>query len=718
MHMNPFTGTMATSFFASAKQLQKDTKFREGPTMGMPVACKDPRAGVHVRPVTQEWNGMGMKTRCGKHPEKTETRRKCTILVLGCLRWGLRGPGCPVNLSSDQDSIWRAIAALMNWPKPKCKDDHICEKLINQDVLPICTTATPSSSVEEKHPKSSSKVESRRAQNKSPILDSCYLIMSDILPLDVIGRRVDVNGEYATVRFCGAVPPVAGLWLGLEWDNPERGKHDGNHEVHPTGGSFVRPNKVNFGEDFLTALKKRYVLKDGPDDEEKSCSLKVGSKQVQTIGFEHITKKQSHLRALQEISLWKYIRVVDLSKNLLSTWDEVILIAEQLRNLEALDLSENKLQFPSDSPPLTRTFSTLKTLVLNKTGITWTEGSSCDDVAEQGQRTLPDTEFSFLPRCCTAPLHGQASRNFTLSLTVFPSQKVPVNVLQKMRLLDLSSNPSIDESQLCLIAYLPNAEIGCKTSMFPALKYLVVNDNQISEWSFINELDKLQSLQSLSCTRNPLTKGDKAEEIIIAKIGQLKTLNRCQSFFQKKGVELSLIIEKPLEMNGERLVDIQIQTKTGQMQSFSQPILDTSFSAAVRPEYGAPEDDELKTQQPFMLKNQLLRSQMACVVKAGLEFEAALPQPSKMGLQPRITALKIKCSNQPEQQILEKQLPGSMTVQKVKGLLSRLLKVPVSELLLSYESSKMPGREIELENDLQPLQFYSVENGDCLLVRW
>lgn len=30
----------------------------------------------------------------------------------------------------------------------------------------------------------------------------------------------------------------------------------------------------------------------------------------------------------------------------------------------------------------------------------------------------------------------------------------------------------------------------------------------------------------------------------------------------------------------------------------------------------------------------------------------------------------------------------------------------------------MPGREIELENDLQPLQFYSVENGDCLLVRW
>lgn len=30
----------------------------------------------------------------------------------------------------------------------------------------------------------------------------------------------------------------------------------------------------------------------------------------------------------------------------------------------------------------------------------------------------------------------------------------------------------------------------------------------------------------------------------------------------------------------------------------------------------------------------------------------------------------------------------------------------------------MPGREIELENDLQSLHFYSVENGDSLLVRW
>lgn len=52
------------------------------------------------------------------------------------------------------------------------------------------------------------------------------------------------------------------------------------------------------------------------------------------------------------------------------------------------------------------------------------------------------------------------------------------------------------------------------------------------QWSFINELDKLPSLQALSCSRNPLTEGSKAAHttrgLIIAKIGQLKTLNKCE----------------------------------------------------------------------------------------------------------------------------------------------------------------------------------------------
>uniref|UniRef100_A0A8D0ZEB5 Tubulin-specific chaperone E n=1 Tax=Sus scrofa TaxID=9823 RepID=A0A8D0ZEB5_PIG len=566
--------------------------------------------------------------------------------------------------------------------------------------------------------------------------------MNDTLTSDVTGRRVEVNGEHATVRFSGIVPPVAGLWLGVEWDNPERGKHDGSHEGtvyfkcrHPTGGSFIRPNKVNFGVDFLTAVKNRYVLEDEPEEEEKEQTVIIGNKPVETIGFDSVVKQQSQLSKLQEVSLRNCavngagdkrgiaqacpnIRSIDLSKNLLSSWDDVIAIADQLKHLEVLNLSENKLRFPSGLPSPTGTFSMLKVLVLNRTGVTWAEVLRCAS-------GWPVLEKLYLE-----------SNNIIIS-------ERPADVLQTVKLLDLSSNQLIDENQLFLIAYLPRLEqlilsdigisslhfpdagIGCKTAMFPSLQYLVLNDNQISQWSFINELDKLQSLHALSCARNPLTEeGSKdaqtTRQFIIAKIGQLRTLNKC---VVSAGVARRFLNWKPsdcckkqLRLKTEKCIGVvflqMIQPeerrgaeldyrkafgnewkKAGGHQDPDKDRPNEEFLAAhpryqsLCLKYGAPEDGELKTPQPFLLRNELL-------------------------------TLKIKYPNQLGQRVIEKQLPESMTVQKVKGFLSRLLKVSVSELLLSYESPKMPGREIELENDQQSLQFYSIENGDCLLVRW
>ncbi|KAG8516628.1 Tubulin-specific chaperone E, partial [Galemys pyrenaicus] len=574
------------------------------------------------------------------------------------------------------------------------------------------------------------------------------------------------------------------IWLGVEWDNPERGKHDGSHEGtvyfkcrHPTGGSFIRPNKVNFGVDFLTAVKNRYVLEDESEENGNKQVVTIGNKPVETVGFESVIKCQSQLSKLREISLRNCavncagerggiaktcpnIREVNLSKNLLSSWDEVIHIADQLEHLETLNLricrhvlspymllefsivnhfccfdcsprksqkgggifpaipktsqtrfetsqtpwilnpkllfsmpsgraycmavsslylflhSENKLKFPSGSAPVTGTFSTLKVLVLNRTGITWTEVLLC----AAGWPVLEELYLEANSICIS---------------------ERPTDVLQTLKLLDLSANQFIDENQLFLIACLPRLEqlilsdtgissihfpdagIGCKTSMFPSLQYLVVNDNQISQWSFINELDKLQSLHTLSCMRNPLTEGSKeaqtTRQFIIAKIGQLKTLNKCEILpEERRGAELDY-----------RKIFGNEWKKAGGHQNPDKNKPNEEFLAAhpryqlLCLKYGAPEDGELKIQQPSLLKNQLL-------------------------------TLNIKYPNQLDQKVIEKKLPEFMTIQKVKGLLSRLLKVPVSELLLSYESLKMPGREIELENDLQSLQFYSVENGDCL----
>ena len=42
-----------------------------------------------------------------------------------------------------------------------------------------------------------------------------------------IGTRILLSGYIGTIKFVGPVHGTAGTWLGVEWDDPQRGKHDG-----------------------------------------------------------------------------------------------------------------------------------------------------------------------------------------------------------------------------------------------------------------------------------------------------------------------------------------------------------------------------------------------------------------------------------------------------------------------------------------------------------
>ncbi|XP_042314489.1 tubulin-specific chaperone E [Sceloporus undulatus] len=530
--------------------------------------------------------------------------------------------------------------------------------------------------------------------------------MTNSLPSDVIGRRILCNGDYGTVLFVGSVPPTTGIWLGVEWDNPQRGKHNGSHEGiqyfkcrHPSGGSFIRPNKVNFGIDFLSAVREKYGLNDDQQDAESrtETSIVIGRRTVETIGFDSIKEKQKQLNNLNDISVdgcgvslagqeeeikrtCPNIRRLNLSKNLLSFWKDVVDIACQLEHLEILNLSENKMKFPSTLLPATRAFCNLRVLALNRTGVTWTEVLLC-------ATGWPALEELYL-----------ASNDISLL-------ERPIDVLLNLKWLDLSDNQLTHENQLHLIAdlprletlilsnngissiHFPDVEFGCKTNMFPSLTHLRVKGNRITEWSVINELDKLQRLQSLDCRNNPLMDTDKnvetVKQLLIAKIGQLKFLNKSQIFpEERRGAELDY--RKKYGIDWLKAGGNQDPNKNNPSEEFlaAHP----RFQVLCE-KYGAPEDGELKREQPFSLKNQLLM-------------------------------LTFKCPDKPDQQPIKKKLPDSMTIQKVKGLLYRLLKIPGSELKLSYESSKMKGKEFELDNDLKSLQFYSIENEDCILVRW
>ncbi|XP_075718642.1 tubulin-specific chaperone E isoform X2 [Rhinoderma darwinii] len=522
--------------------------------------------------------------------------------------------------------------------------------------------------------------------------------MTESLPSDPIGRRIICDGEYATVRYVGMVAPTPGIWLGVEWDNPLRGKHDGSHEgtryftcSHPTGGSFLRPKKADFGVNFLTALTKRY----GPSNDWNEAMV-IGKKTVELVGFESVQVEQSQLNTLFDISIHDCavsdagqkgeiqrscpnISTLNLSKNLLSSWENVADIAFQLKKLKTIDLSENRFALPSNPSSLASSFGNLTILSLNRTGVTWNEVLHCAVM-------WPALEELHL-----------ASNNIS-------DLERPRNCLQFLKLLDISNNHIIDGNELHAISDLPrlkhliisNNRIlsinfpvhhGCCTERFTSLNSLLIDGNNISQWSFINELNKLSNLQFLNCQNIPLMDSDKnpatIRQLVIAKIARLKILNRTEIIPQeRKGAELDyrkMFGNDWLKAGGNQNSDLN-------NPSMEFLIEHPRYSELIE-KYGAPDDAEIKQPQPFALKNQLL-------------------------------SLTILCPDEPDKKPIKKKLPDSMTVQKVKGLLYRLLKVPGSELKLSYESSKMEGKEIQLENDLKPLQFYSVENGDCVLVRW
>ncbi|KAK3533705.1 hypothetical protein QTP70_023976 [Hemibagrus guttatus] len=516
---------------------------------------------------------------------------------------------------------------------------------------------------------------------------------------DAVGRRVLCDGERATVRYIGTVPPTTGLWLGVEWDNPERGKHDGSYEgvqyfacSHPTGGSFVRAKKVNFGVDFLSAVKLRYEME---LDEAIGEEVKISTKTVNLVGFESILEKQ-RMENLTEIALINCevsgpgpvneirkhtpnVVSLDLSGNLLSSWEVVAAITEQLDKLQELCLSQNRLRISSNPSNMSYAFSHLRVLMLNSCAVTWSQ-------VLQYAPMWPQLEELFLN-----------DNNIT-------ELKRPVDVLQSLKVLDLSNNSLVQESllQLSQLSRLETLNLcstglsliqfsdtlpGTKTSAFPALKVLLLDNNNISEWAVINELEKLQSLVHLSCKRNPLMDLEKdletTRQFLIARISQLEILNRCQ-VLQKERRDAELDYCKKfgrawLQAGGHS--DPQLNRPSAEFLAQHPRYL------TLIQKYGAPGEEELKEQKPFALKDQLL-------------------------------AITFECPEDTDRKPIQKKLPDTMIVQKVKGLLYRLLKLPGAELHLSYTNSKIAGKEIELDNDLKSLGFFSVEDGDRILVRW
>lgn len=519
-----------------------------------------------------------------------------------------------------------------------------------------------------------------------------------------LGYRFVCDGHYGTVRYIGPVPPTEGTWLGVEWDDSSRGKHDGTHNGKsyfktrlPNCGSFVRPTKVDFGISCLSAIHQQYGQADVNSDAKKMQENLYISIQdnkilpVDVVGVEKIHAKQSLIN-LREVVLINMkvssagqegelknavpnISILDLSKNLLNSWEEVAKITQQLHYLKNLNLSNNQLALPDDPVTLKEAFSILEVIILMRMNYSWPQIHQCSQmwpyllhlvIPFNVIQTLDIPEPDRLMNLEHLDMEGNCIEQW--------SEVQKLGHLPKLKWLNLNNN------RISSIVFIDVAPCK-KTQLFMALETLYLENNSIKQWSDINELNKLPSLNQLNINDNPLWKSEKRDDVwqlVIAKIDGLKILNRCSiSPKERRGAELDYLKKYGKEWllaEKSSIVDLKAHFLTEHPR----------YHALVEA-HGAPEESELKCHSSA-LKNTLITLNISC---------------------PKVDNCKP----------VVKKLPGTMTVQKVRSLVQRMFKAEKQDVVMKCKSNKKVEHLVQLDNDLRELAFY-VEDGDQIIVDW
>ena len=202
-----------------------------------------------------------------------------------------------------------------------------------------------------------------------------------------LNKKIELNEEVGIIKYIGPLKHKPNsdpkdIWLGIEWENKNRGKHNGtveNFEYFKTennlnSGSLIRLNKANFGQDFLDALGYKYNFYDTDGNDFN----KFVDKALETDNFITTSKKIINIelvgkeKAIREFSEFKRMICIDLTnsyisylntnineilpkiqelsltKSLLCNWSDMLFILNKFKRLTMLNFSENILKFDEE----------------------------------------------------------------------------------------------------------------------------------------------------------------------------------------------------------------------------------------------------------------------------------------------------------------------------------------------------------------------------------
>eukprot|EP00049_Salpingoeca_infusionum_P005683 m.95236 g.95236 ORF g.95236 m.95236 type:complete len:531 (+) comp13052_c0_seq1:154-1746(+) len=515
----------------------------------------------------------------------------------------------------------------------------------------------------------------------------------------VAAQRIRVGKEKGFVRYLGPVGATKGEWYGIEWDNPERGKHNGSHDgvayfatKHDTGGSFVKVQKAVKGVTVAEAIRDRYGDTSANDEQVKFSKI-----DVEVVGGSTITDQLSQYHSLVSLvlrdadinnnvgtdiaTMCPIARAIDVTDNLFTSFTAIEAIATQLPKLMSLNASFNAFCDPVEalsSLPTPSPFRHLtKLLATNMIHLTWDQSVAI---------------------CKRMPLLQEVhlcENNFTS--VALPEGESMVTVFPSLKLLNLYGNHLSDWSEIEQFGVIPSlydVKLNCnqlpsltKPLEMPHMTMLSIGSNMVADWQSFVHLGQLQSLTNLRVRKNPVASAYREADyrkITITYLPYVLTLNGSEVSARERQVAERFYLERHSQQWHEA------QTQNTLPDFYTQhPVYERLVKEHGEPIFVAQPD------RPPVLKDRLIN----------LDISVFHGDPGATSDEERVE------EGASEFQVA---VPSSITV----GRLKRLLQAEKYAAVKSVQQRlfHITDVEFELDDPLRVLSHYEVTDGATLRV--